>query len=79
MQEKERKEVKRSLKSAIDKADKWILMASLGDKLGATELPNESVEGRKIVITELERAKQQITDNLTLFMKDLDDAINQMK
>ena len=75
---KERKEVKRLLKSSVDKADKWIQMAAIGDELGVIQMPKESVKGRELVISELKSVKQEITEQVALLMADIDKAIDDM-
>jgi len=78
MTAKERKEVRRSLRDSLAKADRWIEMAVIGDELGVREIPEESVRGREQIISELKEIKQEIADKVALFMADIDEAIDKM-
>lgn len=78
MTAKERKEVRRSLRESLDRANRWIQMAVIGDEIGVTEMPEESLRGREQIISELKGAKQEITDKVALLLSDIDEAIDKM-
>lgn len=81
MTRKERKELKHTLKTLIDKSDTWIKLANAGDSIGATsdEESRQSTENtRNMIIEELLKKKAEIQTKTEGWIKEIDSAIAKM-
>lgn len=77
MTSKERKQVKHTLKTNIDKADNWIQLAAIGNSLGANSQENavETSKTRKTIVDELNRLKAEISGDTEKFIATIDEVI----
>ena len=81
MNGKERRQLKHSLKTIIDKSDTWIKLARAGDAIGATsdEENRQSTEDtRHMIIEELVKKKAEIQTKTEEWIKEIDSAIAKM-
>ena len=74
MTTKERNQIKHSLKTNIDSADRWLKVAEIGQMLGANQA-EEASESRKVVIAELKSAKERISAGVNTFLAEIDSFI----
>lgn len=78
MNQKERKQIKHSLKTAIDRADTWMKLALIGDMLDAKQSESSSPTC-KAVVEELTKVRKEICDKTNLYLAEIDDAISKME
>ena len=77
MTNKERKNLKHSLKTEVDRSEKWILLALTGEALGAKEDPATS-QTREVIIPHLKEVRANIQDKTQRYLEVIDDAINKI-
>ena len=77
MTNKERKTLKHSLKTDIDHAEAWILLALTGEKLEAQKYP-EKDETRELIINRLRNCKATIQEKTEKYLKAIDEAIEKI-
>ena len=81
MKGKERRQLKHSLKTIIDKSDTWIKLARAGDVIAATsdeETRQSTEDTRNMIIEELVKKKAEIQTKTEEWIKEIDSAIAKM-
>lgn len=82
MTAKDRRKVKHSLKTNIDKADIWLKLAiDLGPAMGINdeEFKDQLINSKETIISELTTIKTQIVDNFSAYISEIDNAISNLK
>ena len=77
MTNKERKQLKHSLKTEIDRAETWILLALTGEALEANE-HSQTAQTCEVIISHLEKIKASITEKTEKYIETIDEAINKL-
>lgn len=80
MTSKERKKLKHSLKTEIDKADTYITLANIGEveEVNSSKNKDETAESRAFVVQKLQEAKERLRQGLENYEKAIDEAIASM-
>ena len=70
-----------SLNQNLQRAHSLILLSFTGDQIGVTDddLANDSLESRKLLISELEKQKRELSNVFTKILSTIDIAIDVMK
>lgn len=76
-----RKTTKQLLKTEIDRADQWIVLANLGERAGAKKPENleKTAEERKFVISKLMETKKNMAEYFETYNKQIEEAISKMQ
>lgn len=77
MTNKERKKLKHSLKTEIDRSETWILLALTGETLEANKYP-ETSQTREVLISHLTEIRANIQEKTEKYLEVIDDAINKI-
>ena len=77
MTSKERKQLKHSLKTDIDRSETWLLLALTGDVLDANKY-SETSQTREVIISHLEEIRANIQEKTQKYLEVIDDAINKI-
>ena len=81
MTAKQRRKVKHALKTNIDQADVYISLSNTGVAIGATddEFADDTKRTRELIASSLISLRDSITKDFSLYIDEINNAINQLK
>lgn len=74
---KERKNLKHSLKTEIDRSETWVILALTGEALEANKDPKTS-QTREVIISHLREIRANIQEKTEKYLEVIDEAINKI-
>lgn len=78
MADKEISCLKKTLKKDINSVECFLMLADMGEAVGATNSPEQSTEVRETIISSLGDLKQSITSTVERILAEIDSAISKM-
>lgn len=77
MTNKERRQLKHSLKTEIDRAEVWIMLAISGKELQCDK-EAETAQTREVIISHLKKMRTNIQKKTEKYLEVIDEAINEI-
>lgn len=78
MTAKERRKVKHTLKTSIDMADIWLKLANEATTKLDIDSKDLNPSSKQTVISSLEQAKKEISENCNKFLSEIDNTISSL-